>query len=90
MTGDIELWWVLDADHTPRQVSYPDWKAWAADVSTVFLSVDHQWGEGPPVLFETMIFGGPHADWTDRYSTWDEAVAGHERVVAALTEGREP
>jgi hypothetical protein len=25
-------------------------------VSTVFLNIDHGWGGGPPVLFETMIF----------------------------------
>ncbi len=29
-------------------------------VSTVFLGLDHGWGEGPPILFETMIFGGEH------------------------------
>ena len=26
-------------------------------VSTVFLGLDHGWGEGEPILFETMIFG---------------------------------
>lgn len=25
-------------------------------VSTVFLGLDHNWGEGPPLLFETMVF----------------------------------
>jgi hypothetical protein len=25
-------------------------------VSTVFLGLDHGWGNGPPVLFETMVF----------------------------------
>ena len=29
-----------------------------ARVSTVFLGIDHQFGEGKPLLFETMIFGG--------------------------------
>jgi len=28
-------------------------------VSTVFLGLDHRLGEGPPLLFETMIFGLP-------------------------------
>jgi len=28
------------------------------DVSTVFLGLDHQFGEGKPLLFETMVFGG--------------------------------
>jgi hypothetical protein len=29
-----------------------------AKVSTVFLGLDHNWSGGPPVLWETMIFGG--------------------------------
>lgn len=61
-----------------------------ADVSTVFLGIDHCWDGGPPVLFETMVFGGAHSEDMWRYCTWDEAVAGHERIVAALTEGRDP
>ena len=28
------------------------------EVSTVFLGMDHQFGEGPPILWETMVFGG--------------------------------
>lgn len=51
-------------------------------VSTVFLGLDHRHGEGSPLLFETMIFGGPHHDYQERYSTWDEAVEGHARAVA--------
>jgi hypothetical protein len=27
-------------------------------VSTVFLAMDHQWGEGLPLLFETVVLGG--------------------------------
>ena len=46
-------------------------------VSTVFLGLDHQWGNGPPLLFETMIFGGPHDQNQRRYSTWGEAEDGH-------------
>lgn len=62
-------------------------------VSTVFLGSDHRWGSGPPVLFETMVFGGD-ADtdqYCERYSTWDEATEGHRRIVASLTrDGRPP
>lgn len=50
-------------------------------VSTVFLGVDHNWGEGPPVLFETMIFGGPENEYQERYCTWEEAEEGHKRAV---------
>ena len=51
-------------------------------VSTVFLGLDHNFSEkGPPIVFETMVFGGPfnHTMW--RYATWDEAVKGHEQLV---------
>lgn len=59
-------------------------------VSTVFLGLDHNWGEGPPALFETMIFEGPHDSEQWRYSTWDEAVAGHEAAVVLAKAGAEP
>lgn len=52
------------------------------EVSTVFLGLDHQWGSGPPLLFETMIFGGPHDEMQWRYTTWAEAQAGHNAAVA--------
>ena len=51
-------------------------------VSTVFLGLDHNFGEGPPLLFETMIFGGEHDQWQDRYTTWEQAEAGHKAAVA--------
>lgn len=52
-------------------------------VSTVFLAVDHNHlGVGPPVLFETMIFGGPYDQYQNRYVTWEEAEAGHQEAVA--------
>ncbi|MES2360001.1 MAG: hypothetical protein V4529_16800 [Gemmatimonadota bacterium] len=50
-------------------------------VSTVFLGLDHSWGSGPPLLFETMIFGGAHDEEQWRYSTRAEAVAGHAAAV---------
>ncbi len=56
-----------------------------ADVSTVFLGMDHGWGSERE-LFETMIFGGDRNDEQFRYATWDEAKAGHDRVVAELQE----
>ena len=50
-------------------------------VSTVFLGTDHNWGQGPPLLFETMIFGGPLDEECERYSTWEQAEAGHKCMV---------
>lgn len=50
-------------------------------VSTVFLGVDHSWGKGLPILFETMVFGGSCDEDTWRYSSWDDAEAGHNATV---------
>jgi hypothetical protein len=54
-------------------------------VSTVFLGIDHSFGADGPLLFETMIFGGEHDQWQDRYETWAEAEAGHHKAVALAT-----
>ncbi len=53
-------------------------------VSTVWLALDHQFGSGPPLIFETMVFESDK-DYTDldsaRYTTEEEAIAGHENMV---------
>lgn len=53
----------------------------ACRVSTVFLGLDHGFGRGDPVLFETMIFGGPLDGEMERYSTYDQAERGHAEAV---------
>lgn len=54
-------------------------------VSTVFLGINHRFiGDGPPLVFETMIFGGPRDGWQERCSTWDEAEAMHARAMALV------
>jgi len=50
-------------------------------VSTVFLGLDHSFGGGAPLLFETMVFGGPLDGEQERYHTWDEAEAGHKLMI---------
>jgi hypothetical protein len=53
-----------------------------AVVSTVFLGLDHNFGIGPPILFETMIFDKRRPrDYMERYSTIEEAQRGHARAV---------
>lgn len=54
-------------------------------VSTVFLSLDHRVSTlGPPILFETMAFGGPSDQFQRRYATWCEARDGHQELVSFL------
>lgn len=52
-------------------------------ISTVFLCIDYSFGDGPPVLFETMAFGGVLEGTQVRYCTYDEAMKGHMEVCAA-------
>lgn len=54
-------------------------------VSTVWLGLDHSFddGDGPPMIFETMVFDSEGEDeYTERYSTEDEALAGHAAILA--------
>lgn len=51
-------------------------------VSTVWLGMNHNFDDvGPPLIFETMIFGGDLADEQWRWATEAEALDGHEKVV---------
>lgn len=51
-------------------------------VSTVFLGLDHRYGgDGPPLIFESMVFGGELDQEMDRYSTWEEAERGHAAMI---------
>lgn len=58
-----------------------------AQISTVFIGLDHSFGNGPPLVFETMIFGGPHDQHQTRASTWDEAEQQHAEAVAMVRSG---
>ena len=87
--------YILDG-HTPKPVDLMTWAKWfdtanrhvaknhVGDqfVSTVFLGIDYNWGEGPPLLFETMILGGKNDQYQERCSTWDEAEKQHAAALA--------
>lgn len=59
-------------------------------VSTVFLGMDHGWGdktdpEYKPVLFETMIFDDSRDsdtdDYQERYTSYEDALEGHNKAL---------
>lgn len=65
-------------------------------ISTVFLGIDHYYGdlkEHPPVVFETMIFDESDEDrgrldiYCDRYTSYEDALKGHEKAVKWAKEG---
>jgi hypothetical protein len=76
---DLQAWARNFEKGTNRHVALT--KLDGAEVSTVFLGLDHSFGDGPPLLFETMVFGGVCDQEQDRYSTWAEAEAGHAAMV---------
>ena len=83
---DSETWakWFGQANRTVASDFIGDVR-----VSTVFLGLDHSWGNGPPLIFETMIFGGPHDQYQERYTTWEQAEAGHAKALAIVKEQKE-
>jgi hypothetical protein len=98
----VSGWYILDDDHRAMPCDENAGLVWLEEdpnrrrvtktfvgrflVSTVFLGFDHAWGDGPPQLFETMIFGrdNPLPDDQWRWATWDAAEAGHRRIVTLL------
>ncbi len=76
--NDLLTWarWYETADRVVKQEKLGDIK-----ISTVFLGLNHNNGEGPPLLFEAMVFGGPLAQEMDRCATWKEAEAMHQKMV---------
>ena len=60
-----------------------------ARISTVFLGLDRSFGEGPPLIYETLVFDGPHDMEMDRCSTPEQAVAMHQKMVKKVRGGNE-
>ena len=80
--------WAEWFEHADRRVAWTE-VASGVEISTVFLGLDHNFcGNGPPLIFETMVFWaeGPLDGHTERWSTYQEAVAGHAMIVAMVEE----
>jgi len=57
-------------------------------VSTVFVGWDRSFGDGPPLLYETMVFGSDdNREEMECYSTRKEAEAGHRQMVERVKAG---
>lgn len=88
------MYYILDG-HNPVKVDVVEWSQWFStadrtvarltvdDISvlTVFLGLDHSLDSRPPGLFETVVFGGKHDGFMERYATWEEAEQGHKKIV---------
>lgn len=99
---DRPLWYDIDGnpitpEHANRLLGNADARRIARDtvgewrVSTVHIVHDHNFtGTGPPLIFETMVFGPDDAEPPDgvpeqvRTPTKHAALAMHDQVVAEL------
>lgn len=82
---DVLEWgeWFGINDRIVKQTTLPTGEF----ISTVFLGINHAFmPDMKPQLFETMIFKGEHDQYQERYSTWDEAEAGHEKAIQMIFE----
>ena len=82
--------WAQWMETNDRHVAHDIFRQGQAEeirVSTVFLGIDHNWfDQGPPILWETMIFGGDDKLDLDmqRYSSVNTARIGHSKAVEAV------
>jgi hypothetical protein len=84
--------WAIWFERTDNHVALEEVSGFI--VSTVFLGINHSFGSRRPQWFETMVFrqmdnkrmlGRLIDQW--RYSTIEEARAGHAKVVEAVQKG---
>lgn len=71
--------WVEKADRIVDRTAFP-----GGFVSTAFgFGIDHNWmPDGPPILWETMVFGGPLDQETNRCAgAREQAMAMHQDMV---------
>ena len=60
------------------------------EVSTVFTGLDNNYQiDGPPLLFETRVFGGKCDGYTERYAALDEACIGHDRICRMVDRSKQ-
>lgn len=80
--------WARWYEKTERHVAFDE--IGSIKISTVFLGIDHgfDYHNERPILWETMIFGatGELEHYQERYSSYQEAMEGHERAVAQVME----
>lgn len=86
LPADMWIWaaWVeQDKDGSKRRVAW-DKVSDDIQVSTVFLGMNHGYN-GSLLLFETMVFGGEFDNEQERYATYEEAEAGHQKWLSLVS-----
>lgn len=97
----MSAWYILDSNNKPVAKPTLEVAEWLQNnqdrkiikqehigdifISTVFLGLDHAWGSNIPVLWETMIFGGEHDQYQERYTSYEDALEGHKKALTLIT-----
>lgn len=98
MPPGLAVWWILDDDGNPVCVDIETFARWdmttertvardfvgSVELSTVFTGINYAFHGGPPVLWETMIFGGEFDGYGRRYTSADDARRGHAEAIAKV------
>jgi hypothetical protein len=91
---DVLAWglWFDRASRDRSRIIQQDYVEGTADdqrvgVSTVFLGLDHNFtATGPPVLWESLVFGTALNGQQRRYTSKAAAIRGHQDLVARVSE----
>lgn len=82
-TEDVIKWatWfteaLADGSRVVKKTELPN----GVTLSTIFIGLNYEYRKDhPPILFETMIFGGGN-DFQERYATWEEAEKRHDEIL---------
>ena len=91
------MWYILNENNKPVAATANDSSLWMENnpekkavkqdhigdvfVSTVFLGLDHSFQSNTPILWETMIFGGEHDQYQERYTSYEDALEGHQTAL---------
>jgi hypothetical protein len=87
------MYFILDKNHNLIPASLKEWSEWFNDVDNRRVgatSVGEYWVStvclGTGHLFETMVFKDDKEVYCEHYTTWNEAVAGHKRIMESYRE----
>lgn len=92
-------WYILDENNIPVKSTFEEFalskkqigyslqldEVKNCRISTVYLGFDHGYDETKsPLLFETMVFNGDFDGYQMRYSTYEDAMKGHQEILQKI------
>lgn len=81
---DVERWIELFSDKNYSRIALD--RIGLIKISTVWLGINHNFGNGLPIIFETVVFHNDIAEDQYRYSNLQEAKINHKSLVLKIQE----